>query len=71
MVFIELARVSEIPAPHKFDRSIDIEKISIDRTSSQQFQISSFYAFSLGNNHFSLYVLQKRKITKTKQNIRK
>jgi len=22
MVFIELARVSEIPAPHKFDRSI-------------------------------------------------
>jgi hypothetical protein len=26
MVFIELARVSEIPAPHKFDRSIDIEK---------------------------------------------
>jgi hypothetical protein len=29
---IELARVSEILAPHKFDRSIDIGKISIDRT---------------------------------------
>jgi hypothetical protein len=45
--------------------------LRFDRSTSQQFQISSFYAFSLENNHFSLYVLQKRKITKTKQNIRK
>jgi hypothetical protein len=31
MVFIQSARVSEIPAPHKFDRSINIVQFSIDR----------------------------------------
>jgi len=55
MVFIELARVSEIPAPHKFDRSI---LDSIDRLPSN-FEFPAFYVFSLENYHFSLDVLQK------------
>jgi len=45
--------------------------LRFDRSTSQQFQISSFYAFSLENNHFSLITLEKRKNTKTNQNIRK
>jgi hypothetical protein len=70
MVFIELARVSEILAPHKFDRSIDFEQFSTDRLPSNS-EFPAFYVFLHENYHFSLNVLQKRKNTKTNQNIRK
>jgi len=42
MVFIELARVSEIPAPHKFDRSI-LKSIDL-------LNIRSIYFFSTSEN---------------------
>jgi hypothetical protein len=92
MVFIELARVSEIPAPHKFDRStlnsIDLLfdrstlnsiDLLFDRSTLksidplfQHFGKSSFSMyFCLENCHFTLIALQKRKNTKTNQNIRK
>jgi hypothetical protein len=80
MVFIELAWVSEIPAPHKFDRStLNSIDLLFDRSTLksidplfQHFEKSSFSMyFCLENCHFTLIALQKRKNTKTNQNIRK
>jgi hypothetical protein len=80
MVFIELARVSEIPAPQKFDRStLNSIDLLFDRSTLksidhifQHFRKSSFSMyFCLENCHFTLIALQKRKNTKTNQNIRK
>jgi len=78
MVFIELARVSEIPAPHKFDRStLNSIDLLFDRSTLksidplfQHFKKSSFSMyFCLENCHFTLIALQKHKNTKTNQNI--
>jgi hypothetical protein len=41
MVFIELARVFEIPAPHKFDRSIDRSTLGNFRS----IDFPAFYVF--------------------------
>jgi hypothetical protein len=61
MVFIELARVSEIPAPYKFDRSI----LKLIDLLFQHFKKSSFSMyFCLENCHFSLIALQNAKILK-------
>jgi hypothetical protein len=43
MVFIELARVSEIPAPHKFDRSISGNFRSIDFPAILNFQLFMYF----------------------------
>jgi len=62
MVFIELARVSEISAPHKFDPSI-LKSIDLRKSSFSMY-------FFLENCHFSLIALQnakKLKLTKTSE----
>jgi len=77
---INIVRVSEIPAPHKFDRStFNSIDLLFDRSTLksidplfQHFRKSSFSIyFCLENCHFTLIALQKRKNTKTNQNIRK
>jgi hypothetical protein len=45
MVFIELARVSEIPTPHKFDRSINFGQFSIDRLKIRSIDFSAILNF--------------------------
>jgi hypothetical protein len=78
MVFIESARVSEIPAPHKFDRfynrSIDIGQFSIDRLEIRSIDFPAILNFQLFM-HFHLkitiFLLMSCKNTKTNQNIRK
>jgi hypothetical protein len=54
MVFIELARVSEISAPHKFDRSIlksiDLLNIRSIYFSIDRINIQSIYFFSTSKN---------------------
>jgi len=73
MVFIELARVSEIPAPHKFDRStLNSIDLLFDRSTLksidplfQHFRKSSFSMyFCLQNCHSTFIALQNAKTLK-------
>jgi hypothetical protein len=60
MVFIELARVSEIPPPHKFDRSTSENFRSIDFPSILNFQLFMFFHLKI-----TIFVLMSCKNVKT------
>jgi hypothetical protein len=68
MVFIKLATVSEIPAPHKFDRSIDFRQFSIDQLEIRSIDfpaILNFQLFMYFHLKITIFLLMSYKNAKT------